>query len=494
ATIRIKDKAIGVISNLDGSFRIPERFKEYGSILEISSLGYVSKDILLFDLSKYKTNIIRLTPAIEILDEVVVEGVRKTRRRTATEKRMSAIRIVERAIKSIHLNYPTKPFNAVGYYRDFQMNESKYSNLNEALFEVWDQGFWASDHQTTKIRIFENKRNQDFPVDSLSEKPYDYKSRNKTIPGAILDNYGGNEFTILRIHDALRNNSINAYDYVNVFKTDFRKNHLFKKEDEVILNNKKLYKISFKKNIGLVRIKGNLFISQENFAIYKLEYAMYSNRLRDVRKRERIKNRRHKELLFEIIVGYTPFDGLMYPNYLSMKNAFNIKDPPKFKLDQAYYSLKREYFVISLNNKANEKDAVKKSNYNVIFNGKRIKISRVVHIEDQVLLYPNPKFSRSLFGETSQIEREYKKGNGIFNIEIKNLRDIDGNRINEPSYREVKQYREFFVQRIVSEPGTAPNDSLYMNKSLPIFQDQPIATPGDFSDYWMNTPLPNIQY
>ena len=35
ATIRVKDKAIGVISNLVGSFRIPEKFKDLGTILEI---------------------------------------------------------------------------------------------------------------------------------------------------------------------------------------------------------------------------------------------------------------------------------------------------------------------------------------------------------------------------------------------------------------------------------------------------------------------------
>ena len=141
---------------------------------------------------------------------------------------MSAARIVDRAIKNIVLNYPTTPFKAVGYYRDFQRNDTKYINLNEAIFEVWDQGFGALDHETTKNRILENKRNLDFPIDTITEKPYEYNGKRKIIPGAYLDNYGGNEFTILRLHDAIRNNSINAFDYVNVFKSDFLKNHNFK--------------------------------------------------------------------------------------------------------------------------------------------------------------------------------------------------------------------------------------------------------------------------
>jgi len=493
ATIRVKDKAIGVISNLDGSFRVPERFKDFGSILEIASLGYVSKDILLYDLSKYKTNIIRLVPAVEVLDEVVVEGVRRTPKRSGVGKKMSAVQIVDKAIKYLPLNYPTAPFNTVGYYRDFQRNENKYINLNEALFEVWDQGFGASDHETTKIRIYEYKRNQDFPTDSIAQKPYDYKNRNKTMSGAYLNNYGGNEFTILRIHDAIRNNAIDAYDYVNMFKRDFLQNHFFKKETDVILNNKKLFKISFMRNRGLFEVKGNLFISQENFAIYKMEYKIMSRSREKLRHSRQYYKNKSQELLFSVVVGYTPLDGFMYPNYHSMKNNFRVNDPPKFKVNLVEYSFANKNFIISFNNSANEKDAIKKSNYKLKFKGKRINIDNIVHIDDQVLLYPNLKIAKSMFAEISQADGNNKQDSNIFNIKIEDIRDLKGNYINEPSYREVKQYREFFVQQVVPKPEAAPNDSLYMNKNAPIFRGQPIARPENMSDYWMNTPLPNIE-
>lgn len=39
ASIRIKDRSLGVISNLDGDFKIPLVYKTYGDILEISSIG-----------------------------------------------------------------------------------------------------------------------------------------------------------------------------------------------------------------------------------------------------------------------------------------------------------------------------------------------------------------------------------------------------------------------------------------------------------------------
>ena len=492
ATIRVKNKNVGVISNLDGSFRIPNKFKNLGSVLEVSSLGYISKDILLYELSTNKTNLIKLFPAIEVLDEVIIVGVMKRPKRSKPYKMMSAVDIVGKAIANIPLNYPSSPFTSVGYYRDFQMNHKKYFNLNEALFEVRDQGFGALDFETTKVRIFEYKRNQDFPTDSIAQKPYDYINRNKTMSGAYLNDYGGNEFTILRIHDAIRNNAINAYDYVNVFRTDFLKNHLLKKEADVILNNKKLFKISFLRNIGLFEVKGNLFISQENFAIYKMEYTINSSYREKLRHSRRYDKNKSQELLFSVVVGYAPVDGFMYPNYHSMKNNFRVNDPPKFKVDLVQYNLAKKNFIISFNNRANEKDVLKKANYKAKFKGKKVNIDKIVHIDDQVILYPDPKIAKSIFVEISQAETNNKQGSTIFNIKIEDIRDLKGNYINEPSYREIKQYREFFVQRIVTKPGAALNDSLYMNKKAPIFKKQPIARPENTADYWMNTPLPNI--
>lgn len=49
ASIRIKDRALGMISNTDGSFKIPLKFKEYGDFIEISSMGYETKELLIQD-------------------------------------------------------------------------------------------------------------------------------------------------------------------------------------------------------------------------------------------------------------------------------------------------------------------------------------------------------------------------------------------------------------------------------------------------------------
>ena len=40
ATVRVKGYALGIISNMDGGFQIPEKFKALGGFLVISCMGY----------------------------------------------------------------------------------------------------------------------------------------------------------------------------------------------------------------------------------------------------------------------------------------------------------------------------------------------------------------------------------------------------------------------------------------------------------------------
>lgn len=90
ATVRLIGKAKGVITNMDGSFRLPLSFKEANDTIEVSSMGYDKKEFELQGLSPYDTNILYLTPGVLSLSEVVVSAKKK--------RELSAKRIVRRAI------------------------------------------------------------------------------------------------------------------------------------------------------------------------------------------------------------------------------------------------------------------------------------------------------------------------------------------------------------------------------------------------------------
>jgi len=52
AAIKIKNISKGVTSNFDGGFKIPYQIQEIGDTLVISSIGYLSKEIILSNLFK----------------------------------------------------------------------------------------------------------------------------------------------------------------------------------------------------------------------------------------------------------------------------------------------------------------------------------------------------------------------------------------------------------------------------------------------------------
>lgn len=167
--------------------------------------------------------VIKMKSVLFELDEVIVKH-KRTRRQT-----LSARKIVANAINNLSINLPQNPYSYVGYYRDYQFKDGAYTNLNEALLEVFDQGYQYQDYETSKIRILEYNRNHDFPIDTIAQGPYDYKNWTKTISKAVLDNYGGNEYTILRVHNPIRNYEINSFDFVNRLVNDFMNNHIFSK-------------------------------------------------------------------------------------------------------------------------------------------------------------------------------------------------------------------------------------------------------------------------
>lgn len=487
ATIRIKTKALGVISNMDGSFRIPTKFKEIGDMLEMSSMGYQTKEISIDTLEQDKLNLIFLDPGVIGLKETIVEGKDKSGRR------LGAKQIVRRAIHFIPSNYPRRLHAVIGYYRDYQLKKARYVNLNEAILEVVDSGFEQNDYATSKVRLYDYQSNDDFERDSMGSFKYDYKNYTKYIDKAYLFNYGGNEFSILRIHDAIRNHAINSYDFVNVMDRDFISNHIFKKEDEIRLEDEMLYKISFGKNLVKYRITGTIYIAKKDFAIHKMEYSLY-DKSRTTENKEKDKHGINNEIIFEVITEYKRIYNIMYLNYISFSNNFKVIKPPKFILKEAVANKNCECFLLTFNNEVDTLYAKEKKYYNFKFYGKKIQIEKISIDKDIVLVYTDMDRSEFL-NMTYELNAANRKGPQLFNmlsIELKGLRDVENNLLNDTQYETYRQFREFFVQEIKSD-GSVLKDTLFMKKDIPIFKDQAIVKPDNFDDYWMNTPLQNVK-
>ncbi|WP_420320508.1 carboxypeptidase-like regulatory domain-containing protein [Flagellimonas sp.] len=481
ATIQIKNLAVGTISNIDGGFKIPDKYFASKDTLIISCIGYEQIEISITTLTKTEVNKLELTPKVIELSEAIIIGKRR--------KRLSARQIVQKAIDAIPNNYPQKPFSTIGYYRDYQLDENEYLNLNEAILEVFDSGFNKVDHETSEVRIYEYIENPSFRKNDFARQQYNYKTGKKVIDKVFLSNYGGNEFTILRIHDAIRNHQIDAYDFVNVLGSDLLRNHEFSKGEDTFLDTEPLYAITFDKTLAGFRAYGLFYISKNDFAIHRMEYALYDSSKRNFGKKIN-KHHNYYNLIFEVITEYKRFEGKMIPNYVSLQNTFELKTPPKFKLDSLNIDLANQRFVLDFNSPPRKSDAQNLGKYRVKFKNKRIRFKKAEVINSSIMLYPEMDEVEAsvLFDELHEISKTQDNYKNLIDIKISKMENIDGHELDKWTKKNYNQFREFFAQKIRLNLGVTI-DGLNMKKNRPLFDNIVSPKPSYLDNYWMNTPL-----
>ncbi|MGW9684156.1 carboxypeptidase-like regulatory domain-containing protein [Flagellimonas sp. 2504JD1-5] len=481
ATIQIKGLAIGTISNTDGGFKIPEKHFATKDTLIISCIGYERIEIPTTTLSKTEVNILGLSSKVIELPEAIIIAKRR--------KQLSARQIVSKALKAIPENYPQSPFSTIGYYRDYQLDESEYLNLNEAILEVFDSGFDKVDYETSKVRIYEYSENTSFRKNFFAKQQYNYKTGQKIIDKVFLSNYGGNEFTILRIHDAIRNYQIDAYDFVNVLRSDLMRNHEFSKEEDTFLDTEPLYTVSFRKTVPNFKAYGLLYISKGDFAIHKMEYALYDGSKRNFGQKTN-KHNNYNYLIFEVTTEYKRFEGKMFPNYISLHNAFELKTPPKFKLDSLNIDLDNQRFILEFNSPPDKSDAQVLNKYRLKFRNKRIQLKKAAVSNSSVLLYPKVTDieANTLFSELHNVSKAQPNHQNLVDLEISKMKNINGVELDQWTKKDYNQFREYFVQKIRLDVGPFKG-GLNMKKNKPLFNNILSPKPTYLDNYWMNTPL-----
>ncbi len=488
ATVRILGMAKGVVTNMDGSFRLPMDFRENGKSIEISSMGYFKKKFELQKLSPKSVNIIYLEAGVLNLSEAIVSAKRK--------REPSARQIVRRAIENIPVNYPNHNFSTLGYYRDYQLDSIGYTNLNEAILEIFDRGFNEIDTATTKVLIYYYIQNGGFRRDTVSDNPYNYRKRDKVIDNAFIPGYDGNELSILRVHDPIRNFRINSFDFINnIEEGDLVKNHSFERLTDTYLDGDHLYTIKMKRKYPGYSALGKLYIGKSNFAIYKLDYALYDDSKANsdsILRKQGIKGKTLLKVSIEYKIGDSE---KMYPNYISLNNTFQLKIAPKFKVDETIVSARDNAFILTFNNKLESDNSVEDlSKYQFWYKNKKIHLRKVRRMDEYTIwAYPelNSKQLNDMYNRLLVMDRKRQDIGSVFWYRISDIRDSDGNLLNSWTTNDYIQFREYFVQEIKPSIGQQ-KDSLFMKKDRPLFEDQPINKPDNFKDYWMNTPLPKL--
>ena len=214
--------------------------------------------------------------------------------------------------------------------------------------------------------------------------------------------------------------------------------------------------------------------------------------LKDIRKKN--KQGQGQKVIFDITTDYRRISDKMYLNYISFNNSFILNIPPVFTTDSITVDPKCMCFVIEYNNLPESQSARYLPNYTVKFKKRLVKFRDAEKLRSKVFLYPNMEevdFTKML-GEIIEADKNGLNLNTLVDVRIENVRDTVGNLINQWTEEEFFQFREFFVQR-VKPNSRAPIDNPFMDKTIPLFADQPIIKPKDYEEYWMNTPLQNVK-
>jgi hypothetical protein len=478
ATIRLKNFQFGIISNAEGDFRIVNNPGFQSDSLIVSCIGFHKLSLAFSSLKTTEPNDLKLVPNVYKLKEVSV---------TARKKRLSPELIIARALRNIKKNNPTEPFSYVSYYRDYQKDSSNYLNLNEGIIQTLDMGFgYPSD--SNRYRLLDFKKNTDFasrnftPYYDLPETDHSNQSFKK-IPHATVGDQHGNEFFILLAHNAIRNFNKKTFSYVDTFAQDFIKNHSFSTPMGIYDGSTLLYKIDFtaRRRITEDNYQGSIFIQPDDYSIHKLEYN--GSYLDSEKKKKDIFN-------IEIEYGREPaVNSKMSLKYISFNNTFSVTDTSDnnfFKTEgsewrqaggpYALHPWDDLTIIAYFNRKVDPASGRNIENYDMTIGKKKAKITRIkVDGPNVYITVRDDKFTR---GEQFSVK-----------IKIKNLKDIEGNIINNRRELELRQFRELFVQEY-NKPLEFQNNCFI--EYLPL-QQNCISSSDESKRFWMNTPLKAIE-
>jgi len=476
ATVILENSKVGVISDVNGNFRIPDRFLKQEESLRVSCIGYQTRKFDLGTLISQKKFVLKLSQKLESLDEIVLETGKK-------EKHYGARKIVRLAIKKIPDNFPIEPFGHISYYRDYQkvvdakelannhpLKTADYVNLNEGILKVFDAGFgtnkfFDSDNQAA---LFQYARNENFLIDSLLAVPYDNYNV-KYLKGVTVSPLGGNELYLLNIGNCIRNYDQKSFSFVDVMSEDFVKQHSFWIDKIVYLDDEPIYKIDFLSSIMSMdpyfKGIGSIYIGKNDFGIHRLNYVT-----KDVKK---------KSDLYEVNVEYKRQNDKYYLNYLTFNNLFDIKHGAIFKVENILYHYASNSFQVFFNRNI-DPGTIDNSGRTIAFyyKNKKLDIKEISLIKPKVIHI-------KLFPFSTNIKRSTIENDIVYTIQ--KVRDQNGNIINEGPILSLKQFREIFVQETL-EQLTLDTTFSFIEKNK-VLSSSRTNENKEFKKYWINSPL-----
>jgi hypothetical protein len=280
ASVYIKDKAIGTITNLNGEFDFHISQAYRNEIFVVSNLGYSNYESPVWAVASNSPLTIELNPFPILLDEVVVKDS------------LTGGDIFRLALSRIRYNYPMKPFLMAGFYRDVKRVGGTYISLLEAAVEIFDDNYTEP---RNKYKLREGVRLLEI------RKSLGYESKFTTYFDQV------NLLEDLLLHNDIRYRQFPEED-------DFF-NGLVRKPN-TIFNGNIVYVLHYNNEYSL-----KLYIDRFTLGILHLDYE--SNETSDYQKKQSMISR---FVHVKRVLNFNKIAGRLYPTYMSMDSKINWYD------------------------------------------------------------------------------------------------------------------------------------------------------------------------
>lgn len=235
ANIFIKDRNVGTISNVEGSFVLNLKKYHESDTVCVSFIGYQIEQIplIMFDST---TLTIKLVPEKHEIKEVWVKPVKP-------------LELVEKAIESIPKNYENSPSLLTAFFRESTRLNDKYIALSEAVVKIYKESYLSQRNDQIKIekgRKGSNVRSQE--------------CINYMVQGGLFNNF---KLDIVKY-------GISFLEKENFGLYDYRLDEISKYRGTPV------YVIRFdqKDGVQFPMYKGSIYIDKESHALVKADFSI----------------------------------------------------------------------------------------------------------------------------------------------------------------------------------------------------------------------------
>lgn len=295
ASIGLRGKAIGTISNIDGEFLLNLQEEHFKDTLTFSFIGFKNSEIPINEIKNKEINV-ELTEDFISLQEVVIRNT-------------DPLALLKASINKFDQNYPKHPSLLTAFYRESVSKNRNYMIYLESILDIYKTSYQS----TTRVdmaKVFQSRKIYDSNrLDTVSLR----------LKGGVE---GCLQLDIVKNRiDFLDPESLHLYNF-----------HL---ADISSFNNHPVYIIHFepKNSHDIPLMQGDIYIDTRSLAIIRAEFSFPPSRISKTRSRfiaHKSSKTKVKALKIEYVVSYKNIDGKYYLNHTKGQLKFKVKNKRKF--------------------------------------------------------------------------------------------------------------------------------------------------------------------